>query len=74
MAMASTELVQGLCIALLVTMICLDGKNHRDNSVFVKYNIFYKNNKLPRKLCLFLMILASVVSVLRIVMFLVTGQ
>lgn len=51
-----------------------DGKNKGDESVFCKYNIFYKNNKLPRKLCLFLMILASVVSALRIVMLLVTGQ
>lgn len=67
MAMASTELVQGLCIALLVTMICLDGKYHRDNSVFYKYNIFCSRNKLPKFVVLILLLLSVVVALLSII-------
>ena len=47
-----------------------DGKTKGDESVFCKYNIFYKNNKVPKKLSIFLLVLALVVSVLRVVMIL----
>lgn len=60
-----------VCVFSIAYLMVKDGKTKGDESVFCKYNIFYKNNKVPKKLSIFLLVLALVVSVLRVVMILI---
>ena len=61
------------CVFSVAYLMVKDGKTNGDESVFCKYNIFYKNNKVPKKLSIILLVLALVVSILRVIMIL-TGK
>lgn len=63
-----------LSIFSFAYLMMQDGKNKGDASVFCKYNIFYKHNKISPKLTRALLIIVSIVAILRVVMMIRMGR
>ena len=62
------DLIQGLCLFAFILFMCLDGKHKGKDSIFVKYNVFCKDNQLSKRANLLILAIGSFISLLVIVM------
>jgi len=62
------DLTKGLCLVAFILFMCLDGKNKGKDSIFVKYNVFCKDNQLSKRVNLLILVIGSLISFLAIVM------
>lgn len=57
-----------ICIFVIAWLAVQDVKNKKRDSIFLKYNVFCEGNKVPKWLCLCLLIAAAIVSAIKVVM------